>query len=151
MTFLLVILYERYSALDPSLWSMAGSLAGPMQGAVSSGSSDLSTHLKLLLAQVRVTDGGHSGAIATHEGRIPLRGVISESLRGDGAQGRNRTTDTRIFKRLLHQTPSIRAAFRGTDQTVLRNVLSIAREARAALAGFWHEEPNQWRIVTSHK
>jgi hypothetical protein len=32
---------------------------------------------------------------------------------------------------------------------VLQNVLRIAREARAALAGFWQEEPNEWRIVTS--
>ena len=67
----------------------------------------------------------------------------------DGAQGRNRTTDTRIFKRLLHQKLSIYAAFRGADQTVLQNVLRIASEARAALAGFWQEEPNEWRIVTS--
>ena len=47
---LLVILYEHDNALDPSFWSMAGSLVGPKRGVAISHNNGLSTLFKHSLA-----------------------------------------------------------------------------------------------------
>ena len=48
---LLVIPYEQYNALDPSFWSMAGSLVGVKRGVAISHNNGISTLLKHSLAQ----------------------------------------------------------------------------------------------------